>query len=175
MAIIKRSKIKKPGRITSLEMELVLYGYFERSAWLIVPNVSHGMGLHECDLLLVTKSGYAWEIEIKTSRADLVRDLKKRHMHESEKIKHLYFAVTKKMDNEKIFRLIPDRAGIIVVYRNGMGALTCSVRRPPKDNGKYKFTIEERAQFARLGALRIWSLKYKFLKMEKEKLKRGGK
>ena len=45
--------------------------FFNYRANLIVPNISWGLGLHECDLLVLTSSGYATEIEIKVSKADL--------------------------------------------------------------------------------------------------------
>lgn len=35
---------------------------------IIVPNVSWGAGLHECDLLVISKYNWATEIEIKISK-----------------------------------------------------------------------------------------------------------
>ena len=68
---------------------------------IIVPNVSWGIQgkdfkpLHECDLLSLSLSGYATEIEIKTSKADLLKDKEKEHKHKHDHIliKNLYFAV----------------------------------------------------------------------------------
>jgi len=63
--------------MTSKEIEILVADYFNYRANLIVPNVSWGLGVHECDILVLTKAGYAWEVEIKTSVADVKADLKK--------------------------------------------------------------------------------------------------
>ncbi len=73
-----------------LDIECALATYFDPRRNLIVPNVWWGMGLnHECDLMVMTRSGYVYEVEIKTSKADLVRDLKKPHGHGDDKIRKL--------------------------------------------------------------------------------------
>ena len=143
------------------EMEIALAAYFNYRTNLIVPNVSWGMFLHECDLLIITKAGYAWEIEIKTSKYDLVRDKEKRHNHTSNKIKHLYFAIPDYLLVHQVH--IPNFAGIVSVHRYNNGLLTCKKIREAKIKSKYKFTIEERYQVARLGSMRIWKLKNKLL------------
>ena len=48
------------------------------SSHLVVPNVSAGLHIHECDLISVTKGGYATEIEIKVSVSDTKKDLSKK-------------------------------------------------------------------------------------------------
>lgn len=146
--------------LTALDIEIALAEYFNPRANLIVPNVSWGMFLHECDLLVITKAGYAWEVEIKTTKQDLIRDKLKRHNHNSNKIKFLYFAIPDYLLNHQ--EHIPERAGIIAVkyddYRR-YRPIYCKRVRMPQVNSKYKFTTEERYQIARLGAIRIWNLK----------------
>ena len=64
---------------TAAEIEVVVAQYFDPRRNVIVPNVWWGWGLrHECDLVVMTKTGYAYEVEIKVSRSDLKADLKKR-------------------------------------------------------------------------------------------------
>ena len=47
---------------------------------------------HECDMLVLSKSGYLTEIEIKRSWADFLADFKKRHTHEGRGIiKYFYY------------------------------------------------------------------------------------
>ena len=75
--------------MTAKEMELHISRYFDLRQNIIVPNISWGMGLHECDLLILSRAGYATEIEIKISAADLRKDSKKKHEHLSNKIKYL--------------------------------------------------------------------------------------
>lgn len=64
-------------KITTLDMEIVLMEYFGVNRNIIVPNVSWGLNLHECDLLIFSKSGYATEVEIKISKQDLLKDKNK--------------------------------------------------------------------------------------------------
>jgi len=149
-------------------MEIALASYFDYRTNLIVPNISWGMFIHECDLLVITPAGYAWEVEIKISKQDLVRDSNKGHNHNNEKIKHLYFAIPKSLLKHK--DLIPKRAGIITVERiEGYYAklyLHCKKERKADTNFLYKFTTEQRLKVARLGTMRIWGLKNKMLKQE---------
>lgn len=53
--------------MTTLEMEIALMEYFGVRQNLVVPNAWWGLqGLnHECDLVRLSKNGYATEIEIK--------------------------------------------------------------------------------------------------------------
>ncbi len=139
----------------TLDMEIALIPYFKPRRNLVVPNIGWGMKLHECDLLVVTSTGCAYEVEIKISRADLVKDGKKVHGHRSSKIKYLYFAIPDELVSH--IEYIPARAGIIVVSDKGK----CRLRRRPKVNSKYKFTAAEKYGVARLGAMRILGLKKK--------------
>jgi hypothetical protein len=153
-------------KITTPEMEIALASHFNYLQNLIVPNVGYGLWLHECDLLILTKARYIWEVEIKVSKADLIKDKEKEHGHYSGKIKYLYFAIPDYL--LKYQEHIPERAGIITVerksyWRDGSTYLRCERVRRPKANGKYKFTEEERYKVARLGAIRIWDLKRKII------------
>jgi hypothetical protein len=56
--------------LKTAEMEVELGRYFNYRQNIIVSNVSWGLGIHECDLLIITKSGYATEVEIKVSLSD---------------------------------------------------------------------------------------------------------
>lgn len=146
-------------KITTLDMEIALTSHFNPyTRNLVVPNVYWGLFEHECDLLVLTEAGYAYEIEIKISKADLLKDRKKKHGHRNNKIKYLYFAIPEYLLEFK--EHIPERAGIIVVnpFADVVSQINNIIRKP-KVNSKYKFTPEERYQLARLGAIRIWTLK----------------
>jgi len=161
--MIKVQKAKKEKRKTmkAIDVELAVVEYLNPRANLIVPNVFWGMFDHECDLLVVTRAGFAWEIEIKVTPADLKKDKEKRHQHLDKKIKDLYFAMPYYM--EKYVEHVPEHAGIILVRQSGR----CQLFRKPKSIPKpYRFTDEDRYRVARLGALRIWGLKKKMAKQE---------
>lgn len=136
------------------EIELAVAEYFGVRRNIIVPNVGWGLYLHECDLLILSKSRYAYEIEIKTSKLDLKRDSKKRHGHLSRKIKGLYFAIPEKLRSH--MGLIPERAGIIVVNRNGQVE---KLREAEFNCNVGKFEQHEALKLAHLGSMRIWALK----------------
>lgn len=138
----------------SVQLEIALAHYFGFRQNLVVPNISWGLGIHECDLMVVRKSGYAVEIEIKVSVQDLKADLKKRHQHKSNKIRELYFAMPSSMITA--IEYVPEHAGIILVEENSK----VKFHRDPKINTTArKLTEAEIAKVAHLGCMRIWTLK----------------
>ena len=143
-------------------MEIALAYYFGYRRNLIVPNVWWGMGFnHELDLLVLTPAGYGYEVEIKINKYDLIKDKEKLHCHKSHKIKHLYFAITEKL--EPYIDHIPKHAGIIII-KNEFKVWQQSKKkllRKPEKTSDYKFTETERVELYRLMALRIWGLKEK--------------
>ena len=170
---------KEAGRkmkITTLDIEIAVAQFLDLRANLIVPNVSWGMELHECDLLIATKNRYLWEIEIKISKADLVKDKGKRHGHYDERIKRLYFAIPDTLIGH--IDHVPDRAGIIVVdteqlldYRSNnrnvkMYRYCCDTIKEPQQASGKKMTDAEYLKLARLGAMRVWALKNKIQKLK---------
>lgn len=151
----------------TIDMELAVAGHLDPIRNLIIPNVSWGMFNHELDLLVLTKSGYVWEIEIKVSKADLIRDKEKRHGHYDpwNRIRCLYFAIPEKLLLYK--EHIPKRAGIIVVDNK---SVCCIWRKPIPDAQARKFTIKEQFKIARLGAIRVWGLKRKLAKKKERNI-----
>jgi hypothetical protein len=154
--------------ITAKEMELAIAEWLGPRSHLIVPNVSWGMLNHEADLLCLSRSGYATEIEIKVSLSDLRRDRKKRHQHEHSLIRHLYFAVPASIGD--CWADVPAGAGIIVVddsHQNTPYASWPKIIKPPRANPlARRFSVEQQYQLARLGTLRIWTLKYEILHLQ---------
>ena len=96
-------------KMNTIDIEIAIANHFDYRRNIIVSNVSWGMNIHECDLLVLTKSGYATEVEIKISKSDILRDKNKIHGHIHKKIKKLYFAVPENLRNCVDF--IPERAG----------------------------------------------------------------
>jgi len=144
----------------TLEMEVLLARHFNFRQNIIVPNVSWGLFFrHELDLLIITKARYGYEVEIKVSKQDLIKDREKPHKHESKRIKGLWFAIPQSLF--KYQEHIPERAGIIVVNedRNVSSWLRCERERYPKTMNKYKFKDSEIMKLCRLGTMRIWALK----------------
>ena len=146
----------KKFNISSQEIELALSNYFGIRKNLIVPNVSWGLGIHECDLLILSKSGYCTEIEIKISLSDLKKDLLKSHSHKNDKIKYLYFCIPSYL--AKHVEFIPKNAGILII---NSAHKIFKISESQKNITANKLNDDEKFIVARLGALRIWDLKSK--------------
>lgn len=161
-------------KITTIEIEGRVANYFGVRQCIIVPNISWGAGIHECDLLIVRKSGAAIEVEIKVSRSDLKKDLDKPHHHNDKRVKELYFAIPDYLKN--CIEFIPEHAGILLISRNtrwGYDGLLCEKLRDPTPNkGHTKFTPDEVLNIARLGTMRIWALKRKIINKKRTKIKK---
>lgn len=128
---------------------------FDPRRYIIVPNVSWGLGLHECDLLMVNKDGYGTEVEVKISRSDIIADQKKPHhrRHTCDRIKRLYFAIPTKLRHCR--DLIPAHAGIITVDDDGR----CEVERRPENNRMARvWTTAERLELVRNASIKYWRL-----------------
>lgn len=153
------------------DIEIILSRYFSAGTCIIVPNVSYGLNIHEVDLLIVSQSGYATEIEIKISLSDLKADLKKEHGHRSNKIKYLYFAVPIEL-KEKALVLIPERAGLITIQEPDKTTRFFPsvkiVKSPIVNKQARKLTEKELLKLGSLAAMRIWSLKETIYRLQRD-------
>lgn len=149
---------------TAKEIEIKIASYFGIRTHVIVPNISWGMFNHECDLTILSKAGYVYEVEIKVSKSDLIRDKKKMKWKigmsylDHNIFRALWFAIPQKL--QPFIEHIPEHAGIFVVNKNGW---VQQIRQPKIDYSAKKLKDEEKFQLARLGVLRIWDLKRKLL------------
>jgi len=179
MAVVRR-EIYIEYNYNAGEIELAVADHFDPRQNLIVPNVAHGMGLHECDVLILSQSGYATEVEIKISAGDLKADAKKSHKHNSNMIKALYFAIPEYLKD--YISYIPNRAGIILIKRvknrywdfekqktveDGEKNICEIIRAANINRNVEKWTDEDRLALMRLSTLRIWSLKRKIMLLQK--------
>lgn len=138
---------------------------------------------HECDMLVLSKSGYLTEIEIKRSWTDFLADFKKKHKHESNGlVKYFYYCVPECMLDkvyEKLEELEVDYSGVITYDEN----LKIKFHGYRVRNDKYhintdeeysyfnreqphrKLFLEEQLQVARYGAMRAIGLKEKLINL----------
>lgn len=156
---------------TTAEIEIAVALSFGWRSHLIVPRVSWGLSIHECDLLIVNKSGYAYEVEIKVSRSDLLKDMNKSHNHRDRqlRLRRLWFAVPEKLCD--CYEYIPDTAGIFVVDRNGH---VSEIRPAPIQAQARKLTETEQYKIARLGTLRMWALKQRLVLDKNKAIETSG-
>lgn len=154
--------------LTSTEIEIYLSNYFNYRQNTIIPNISYGLGVHECDLFVIRKSGYVVEIEIKISVQDIKADLKKEHKHKSKKIRELYFAIPKEL--EHAIKYIPEHAGIITIEKHldFKPATIRTIRSAKLNTDARKLTTEEIQKAGHLGCMRIWALKQQVVELSRQ-------
>jgi hypothetical protein len=175
---VKRRKRAKPKIITTIEMEVAIAKYFGVRIHIIVPNISWGLQeMHECDLFFIERNGYAFEVEIKRSKSDLIADFKKGHNHRDKqhRLQELYYAIPENL-YESCKDIIPQNAGILVCDKwiddDGREIVSVYSRRPAKKRiNARKLTIQEQLKVAKLGTMRIWSLKEKIIKLQNDRTK----
>ena len=116
MAVRRKQTTKKIPMISTPEMEVAIAKYFNYRTHIVVPNLSWGFFTHECDLFLIRKSGFGFEVEIKRSKSDMMADFKKNHGHIDRKnrIVQLYYAFPIEL-LPKVKDLVPPECGIITV------------------------------------------------------------
>lgn len=184
----------KETSMTIEQIESLLVSYpdspFFIRTHLVVPNVDWGFLNHEADLLIVSKSKYLTEVEIKRTWTDFKADFKKKHTHQDPKLSHFYYAVPEKIA-QKVFDFLyvgtldirnrwstskveayteanVNKCGLIV-YKdpdeyNIRGNYCITVRA--SNLGDYKISDEEEKKLLRLLGLRVWSLKNKISKLQ---------
>ena len=168
----------------TIDIEIAVIKHFNPRLNIIVPNVSWGLSnkeyksLHECDVLILSKTGYATEIEIKVSKSDLLNDAKKRHGHHHNLIRRLYYAVPIELRDVAI-ESISDKAGILVVenyqkttwiHSNSFtfpSTRVITIREAKINTDAVKWTDEQRNQLMRLGTMRILGLKQKIQRLQR--------
>jgi len=164
--------------LNTLEMEVGLMEYYCVGANMVVPNVGWGMSLpgyralHECDLLVLSGSGYATEVGIKVDRQDLSMDKEEFEEHSHPFIKYLYFAVPDYLKGVAL-GVVPERAGVLVVTRKFYNtdqfdyrfSVEC-IRKAKSNRGCVKWDEEHRNTLLRLGVYRILKLKQELVKSD---------
>jgi hypothetical protein len=161
-------------KLHSGDIEIMIARHLNPRLNLIVPNVSWGLGSYEKDLLVLTPNGYAWEIEIKVSKSDLIADKKKTHGHYSNLIKRLYFAVPEYLEKDALLH-IPERAGLFIITnpftKNGkyIDSYVNLVKAPLINTKATKLSDKQIKKLYELSAMRLWSLKEVIYRLQRNK------
>ena len=175
---LKKANTIKKGLCTELtvkDIQALLANHWGIRNHIIVPNVSWGLLDYEADLLIMNKTGYMTEIEIKRSWSDFLADFKKDDCaHKSEIVYQFWYCVPDAIYKdciEKLKEVYPDkldRPNVIsysdsgVLNFHGKKASYCC-------RGKHrKLFLEEQLKLARLGTLRYWNSEFKRLRTDSE-------
>lgn len=167
-----------PDRVPNLyeiEVAIARSEQFNYTRKLVVYNVCGMSSIlpiwHECDVLVCTKLGYLTEIEIKRSWSDYLNDWKKDHDHSSKMIKYLYYCVPVKMKDKVLEHLSSldesdwrSNAGLLVV--DGEPRIY-EMKAPQENKCAVKLSDEQMFYLARLGSMRVVTLKRKMARQQR--------
>ena len=167
----------------TIELEYAISRRYDVRRHTIVPNVSWGLLDHEADVLVVRETGHCIEYEIKRSYADFVKDFEKRKWKRLltpsiangrlRHIKEFWYAFPDdlwKKKQDAIMELIPDFAGILVVYKAKSPDFPWAkaIRDAVPDNNVKPLNAKQILKVAQLGTMRIWNLKHQIIKIQKQ-------
>lgn len=142
---------------------------------------------HECDCLVLSKSGYLTEIEIKRSYSDFLADFKKKHLHDDIRIKDFFFMVHESFYDKVLQKLveikhIPSgiytyddecriklRVNLTDIHNMLSTWKADGVTRYYNGSSSRKLFLEEQFQLARLGAMRYKNMTERLIKKEDDK------
>jgi hypothetical protein len=126
------------------------------SKWWLCPNMM--IGHNEADLLAISKTGWAYEWEIKCSLPDWKNDLKKGQHGDGSRsrgVAYFNYAVHEAILPEDL-SWVPDYAGIVTVADN---LSVNRIRNPKRIHGAVEW---DRSAIWRLCYYRFWNLRDKF-------------
>lgn len=150
--------------IDEIELAIVNSGLFNKRNDIIVPNVSWGLLNHEADMVVMTKSGYLTEIEIKRSWEDFKADFKKDHQHDDERVDKLYYCVPLSIKERVADYLTENEIPFTrLLYFSEEGKIYTHNTGGKFYTGGRKLFLEEQLTIARLGCMRVWNLKQKLV------------
>lgn len=164
---------------TKLSIEEILVALHGSCIWnkrsdMFVPNLSWGLLNHEADLVIVNKTGYLTEVEIKRSWEDFKADFKKKHTHNNERVYRFYYCVPVSiLDKVKEFLLKVVKEDKSRKNPSALISYTEDGRVKIEDfgisykEGARKLFLEECLTVARLGVLRYWNLMEKVYPLKK--------
>jgi hypothetical protein len=121
-------------------IQLALFDWYNKSKYLMIPNVSWSWLYWEADLLAITKAKYVHEYEIKVTHHDFKNDFQKRkhlslndaylnRIHEN-RLRHMpnYFWYVAPM--KAVPLCIPEYAGLIEIRSVRYGLTLREIRKP---------------------------------------------
>jgi hypothetical protein len=132
---------------------------------MVIPNVSWGFLRYEADMLVITKSRFCTEIEVKVSMADWKQDQEKRKFTFSPdpRIKYQYYAAPRELALRHEELELPQGWGVIAVRDPMTPFLSPYSKAPVVDVLKEaeardarKVTDKELMILARLACFRVW-------------------
>lgn len=178
-------------QLTVKQIELLLHnsGWWNKRQDVMIPNLSWGLLNHEADFVVVTKSGYLTEVEIKRSLSDLKADFKKDVFHKDERVYRFMYCLPISI-REKALALFHEQYGKVaelygldrnhkyvneffpyIIWYDEKGHLSVEPDKLSSRSGARKLFMEEREIIGRLASLRYWDLANKVTELPNEPIK----
>ena len=144
-----------------------------------IPNLSWGMLPYEADLVVINKTGYMREYEIKRSLQDLKADFKKKCYHDAEQVYQFFYVLPISIKDKalELFRIHQNDDVYIkafgksteyyealpaAIFYNNEGQIVDRTRFDGRLRGKHrKLFLEEKLTISRLLNIRYWCLRFK--------------
>lgn len=142
-----------------------------------ITNLSWGMLPYEADLVVINKTGYMREYEIKRSLQDLKADFKKKCYHDAEQVYQLFYVLPLSIKEKalELFRMHQTDDAYIklfgksteyyealpaVIFYSDDGHIVERTRSSGHLYGKHrKLFLEEKLTITRLLSIRYWNLR----------------
>lgn len=120
-------------------------------------------GYYEADLIMISKSDYVTEVEIKVTIMDFQADFRKKRQHCSPEVRRLYYAFPERIykRNEAEIRPLLEEigAGIILVTLTPNGLMPSIELEPSKIRSNVKLTLERKMELMKLGCMKWFTRK----------------
>ena len=180
--IVKNKKMDTKLSIREIE-EMIISNEVSLRNEIAIPNLSWGMLPYEADLVVINKTGYMREYEIKRSLQDLKADFKKKCYHNAEQVYQFYYVLplsikekalelfrTHQTDDAyiKAFGITTENHEALpaVIFYDDEGHIAERTRFSGHLHGNHrKLFLEERLTITRLLSIRYWNLRLKFEKL----------
>lgn len=141
------------------DIECAVVRWFGLERFFIIPNLFVCGGRVELDLALFTKSNYLWEVEIKISKADTIKDKQKAKFTNSSislnykrSVKRTWYAFPENLRD--CSDLVHEEAGILIV--NDKGKVN-EIRKPVDNKAARRFDNDEILHYTSMLHFRYWN------------------
>jgi len=179
-------------KLTVKEIEEIIISdkrYFNIRTDIAIPNLSWSLLPYEADLVIMNKTGYVTEFEIKRSFEDFKKDFKKEIFHISELIyrfnyvlpksieEEVYKELDKHLDDEKYVKLFGKSTKDFkrypsIIFYDEDGNLTTNKSMSYLCGKHRKLFLEEKVTLLRLLSIRYWNLREKVKQTEVNKVEK---
>jgi hypothetical protein len=147
-------------KLDEQRIQEALFGYlYGKGNEIVLPNISWSYLRWEADTIGITKAGYLYEYEIKTTYSDFLNDFKKRKHHALKRGERVgspnYFIFVAPMNAVPL--CLPDYAGLIEISQNGSRLFVEEIKRP-KMIHRNKLTPKDKIAMLRVIMFRYWKM-----------------